>query len=95
MCLEEMLTTKIPHGYIWYGGSRRRTKVDFDKDLRALTISTIIDVRRTLLASRLPAAPNDKRCAQCQLRQFCLPEVVALGDLQLRSNTKALFTCDT
>ena len=27
LCLEEMLAVEIPHGYVWYGGPRRRVPV--------------------------------------------------------------------
>lgn len=34
VCLEEMLQTKIPVGYLYYGERRRRSKVEFTEDLR-------------------------------------------------------------
>ena len=37
LCLEEMFTTEVHHGLIFYGKSRRRTEVILDEDLRQLT----------------------------------------------------------
>ena len=34
MCLEEMLMTRIPKGYLYYGETRRRTEVLFTEELR-------------------------------------------------------------
>ena len=66
-------TSDIPHGYVWYGGPRRRLRVDFTSDLRREVEEIIHDIRRQLLAAILPEAPNDARCAECQLQNHCLP----------------------
>ena len=34
MCLEEMLMTRIPKGYLYYGETRRRTEMLFTEELR-------------------------------------------------------------
>lgn len=34
LCLEEMLCCTIPHGYIYYGETRHRTKVEFTDEIR-------------------------------------------------------------
>ena len=77
ICLEEMLDTYIPEAAIWYGGPRRRFRVDLTSDLRRRTLNTIKEIRKQLVADTLPQAPNDSRCFQCQLRYHCLPEMAA------------------
>lgn len=37
LCLEEMLCCRIPVGYLYYGETRRRKKIEFDKDIRHKT----------------------------------------------------------
>ncbi|WP_163190594.1 CRISPR-associated protein Cas4, partial [Citrobacter youngae] len=37
ICLEEMFGTPVPEGALFYGVTRRRQKISFDDDLRALT----------------------------------------------------------
>lgn len=50
-----------------------------DAPLRARTIDLIAQVRHNIQSGKLPPAPNDERCSQCQLNTICLPEIV--GDL--------------
>ena len=77
LCLEEMLSTSVPYGFVWYDATRRRRKVVFSKALRADTIERVEQIRALVLDGSLPAAPNDARCQQCQLRHHCLPELTA------------------
>ncbi|MDE2792476.1 MAG: Dna2/Cas4 domain-containing protein [Paracoccaceae bacterium] len=34
LCLEEMLGVDTPHGFVWYGGLKRRVRVEFTRNLR-------------------------------------------------------------
>lgn len=77
LCLEEMTSTRVPSGAIWFSTSRRREEVLVDECLRELTLTAIEAVRANLASTRLPPAPNDERCQECQLLGHCLPEVVA------------------
>jgi len=99
LCLEEMLGVVIPVGFVWYGGPRRRWRVDIDEPLRARTKGLIEAIRFDIEGERLPPAVNDPRCDQCQLRHHCLPEVVCglsgKAAHLFRSNTEGeLFSCD-
>lgn len=95
LCLEEMLHVEIPHGHVWYGGPRRRMRVDFTSALRDQVRATIDRIREQLLNGDLPAAPNDKRCNECQLRSHCLPEL-ASAPRKVRSYVSNLvFQCAT
>ena len=76
LCLEEMTGTTVPTGAIWFSASRQREEVAVDAALRALTRTVIDVVRENLGSTRLPPAPNDHRCRECQLLGHCLPEVV-------------------
>ncbi len=95
LCLEEMLEIEIAHGYVWYGGPRRRVKVDFTEALRKEVHEVIAAIRKQLLTFSLPEAPNDARCQECQLLHHCLPE---LSSAPLRVNRyieNVVFQCDT
>jgi len=76
LCLEEMFTHPVRTGAIWLQAPRRRIEVDLDAELRAETMATIAAVRVDLVADRLPPAPNDERCTECQLLDHCQPELV-------------------
>ena len=95
MCLEEMLDVDIPHGYVWYGGPRRRVRVDFPSALRLEVEEIIHDIRRQLLAAILPEAPNDLRCAECQLQNHCLPGLTSAPERVGRYMTNIVFGCAT
>ena len=80
ICLEEMLDISISEAAIWYGGPRRRFSVALTSELRRATLRTVEAIRTQLVEGVLPAAPNDIRCSQCQLRHHCLPEIAASPD---------------
>lgn len=77
LCLEEMLNIDIPAGFVWYDGTRRRHKVNFSDALRTDTLARAEQIRTMLADRTLPAAPNDERCGQCQIRHHCLPELTS------------------
>lgn len=77
LCLEEMLSTQIPEGRLFYGQTRRRTDVVFDAELRLLTVETarrlheLIDRRVTP-----PAVYEERKCDACSLIQLCMPQAL-------------------
>lgn len=77
LCLEEMTGRDVPTGALWFSAVRRREEVSIDDRLRRRTVAAIDEVRAMFAASRLPLAPNDHRCSECQLLGHCLPGVVA------------------
>ena len=95
LCLEEMLDVDIPHGYVWYGGPRRRVRVPFTSALRGEVREIIREIRAQLLTASLPDAPNDQRCAECQLLHHCLPELSSAPHRVSRYMERVVFQCDT
>jgi len=77
MCLEEMLGVKIDEGFVWYSGTRRRESVRFSRDLRSEVVEVVHEIRAQLRTGRLPKAPNDRRCSECQLLHHCLPALTS------------------
>jgi len=81
LCLEERQPGKppIPHGYIYYVGSRRRVKVPFTPQLRARTRAAIAQAFQ-VAARQTPPPPLSgelvARCPPCSLLPLCLPEEV-------------------
>lgn len=74
LCLEEMFSLNIPHGYIYHISSRRRRRVEISESLRSTTIEIAECVRRMMDDAVVPAAVNDWRCAQCSLQSACMPD---------------------
>lgn len=74
LCLEAMLDCTVPSGALFYGKTRRRKEVCFDKALRTLTRQTIVATRDMILAQRTPIARYEaRRCDACSLIDLCQP----------------------
>ena len=74
LCLEEMLSTSVPTGALFYGRNRRRKEVRFDSELRALTKQVAADVRRMLAAGVTPPPEYEvRKCSACSLKEGCQP----------------------
>ena len=95
LCLEEMLNVEIPHGYVWYGGPRRRVQVDFGLELRQQVRDIIASIRQQILTTKLPEAPNDRRCTECQLQSHCLPQLASAPSNVSRYMADIVFQCAT
>ncbi|SRR3989441_601427 len=83
LCLEERQSGKalIPHGYIYYAGSRRRVQVPFTQQLRARTKAAIAQALQVASLETPPAPLAGKmaaRCPNCSLLPLCLPDEVRL-----------------
>lgn len=76
LCLEEMFDCDIPEGALFYGKPRRRSLVQIDADLRALTLETARAVRDCRASGKLPVPVYDPaRCDRCSLRDPCRPRL--------------------
>lgn len=76
LCLEEMHHCRVPKGALFYGKTRRRTNVEFDEELRNLTISVIEGCRKILETKRTPKPIfRTSKCRNCSLREHCHPKV--------------------
>lgn len=95
LCLEEMLDVEIPDGCIWYGGPRRRVRVDFTPMLRREVHQIVLEIRAQLLTGVLPDAPNDRRCTECQLLHHCLPQVASNPQRVTRYMQDVVCQCAT
>lgn len=75
LCLEEMLKVYIPQGALFYGKNRRRIVVDFDNELRNLTIDAANEFHNLIATDKTPEAEYMKQCESCSLIEFCLPGI--------------------
>ncbi|MEW6586424.1 MAG: CRISPR-associated protein Cas4 [Nitrospirota bacterium] len=75
ICLEEMLNVEIPEGALFYGQTRRREDVVFDKALRIETEDTAIKVHELIESGITPNAEYSAKCKKCSLLELCLPKV--------------------
>lgn len=85
LCAQGLLLRE--HGYvceegaIYYVESRERVRVPFDDELMALTRRSIVELRISAAAGRIPPPLIDSpKCPRCSLVTICLPdEMQALG----------------
>lgn len=90
LCLEEMLGLSIPAGALFYGTTRRRTDVAFDRALRELTESTAARLRDLISSGLTPRAVREPKCESCSLLNLCLPDAHSSGRSAVRYLTRAL-----
>lgn len=75
LCLEEMWSTRIPRGALFYGKTRRREDVEIDAALRRTTENACRRLHE-LIESRLtpPAVYEAAKCRRCSLQPTCRPQ---------------------
>ena len=95
LCLEEMLDVDMSHGYVWYGGLKRRYRVPFTTEVRHEVVEIVRAIQLQIQTGRLPQAPNDDRCIECQLRSHCMPELTSSNDRVIKYLSEVVFNCDT
>lgn len=74
ICLEEMLNVEIKEGALFYGQTRRREDVAFDKKLRLETEDIARKVHELIDAGITPKAEYSKKCESCSLLELCMPK---------------------
>ena len=76
MCLEEMLCCEIPSGYLYYGETRHREKVEFTEAVRKEVKEMFQEMHSYFSRKYTPKVRWSKSCNACSLKDICLP---ALG----------------
>ena len=77
LLIEESTGVEVPHGYIYYIGSKRRRKVVFDDELRQTSLDFVSKAETLLQTRKIPEPVHDNRCNGCSVRKICLPDEVA------------------
>lgn len=75
LCLEEMLSTRIDEGAIFYGEPRRRQTIAFSSRLRNHTIELIHKLHKLYRENKIPPGKYSKKCRSCSIISFCIPKV--------------------
>ena len=75
MCLEEMFSTEVPEGAIFYGESRRREIVDITSDLRTEVEKMFEEMHQYYNRHYSPKVKYSKSCNACSLKDICLPKL--------------------
>lgn len=75
ICLEEMLGVEITSGALFYGQTRRREDVVFDRKLRTETEDIALKVHELIGSKNTPKPEYSKKCNNCSLIELCMPKV--------------------
>lgn len=76
LCLEEMTGGAVPEGALFYGETKRRVVVIFDKELRRLTEDAAEAFRAIVERGATPKAEYDgRKCRACSLLDLCRPKL--------------------
>lgn len=75
LCLEEMFSTEIPEGAIFYGETRRRDVVEFHEELRLEVKRMFQEMHQYYDRNYTPKVKYSKACNACSLKEVCLPKL--------------------
>lgn len=75
MCLEEMFSTTIEEGAIFYGETRRREEVIFTKELREEVEKMLKEMHQYYERGYTPKVRKNKTCNSCSLKDICIPNL--------------------
>ena len=75
LCLEEMFSTEIPEGAIFYGETRRRNVVEFHEELRLEVKRMFQEMHQYYDRNYTPKVKYSKACNACSLKEVCLPKL--------------------
>ena len=76
LCLEEMLSVKVPQGALFYGKVRRRVKVTFETELRRKTEEAARRLHELFEDRRTPPPIYTSACDRCSFVEACLPNAL-------------------
>lgn len=73
MCLEEMLCCDIPVGYLFYGETRHREKINITFELKEKTRKMFLEMHQYYEKRYTSKVKRSKSCNACSLNDVCLP----------------------
>lgn len=71
-----MLFCHLDYGYLYYGRTRHREKVEFSEELRTELKKVISEMHYYWEKKYTPKVKVTKKCKSCSLRNICLPELL-------------------
>lgn len=76
LCLEEMLGIDVPAGFLYYGETRLRERVELDEALRASAASMAEEMHALYRRRHTPHVKPFSACRSCSLCDLCLPRAI-------------------
>jgi CRISPR-associated exonuclease Cas4 len=79
LCLEEMLECRVPHGFLFYGETRKRDRVILGEEVRDNLKEVLAEMRHCFEAGVFEAKAPKRACGSCSMRNLCMPELLGCG----------------
>ncbi|MDR3110266.1 MAG: CRISPR-associated protein Cas4 [Planctomycetaceae bacterium] len=83
LCLEEMLNTEISEGALFYGKTKSRTVIAFDKRLRTETELLALRFHKLMEGGETPPPKTGAHCQSCSLVEDCMPQLSGKASLYI------------
>lgn len=90
ICLEEMLAITLDYGYLYYGETKHRHRVEFNGPLRTRVRDLSERMHNLFAKGETPPPVKDKRCKNCSLADICVPEL-AKGNKKMEKYLSSMF----
>ncbi len=75
MCLEEMFSTHIDEGFLYYGEIRRRENVIVTDELKGRVTDMFKEMHQLYTRGNTPKVKPHKGCSACSLKEICIPKL--------------------
>jgi CRISPR-associated exonuclease Cas4 len=75
MCLEEMFSTNIPCGALFFISAHRRKEVEFSAQLRAGVREQAELLKKLWDRHIVPPAEYGPKCKRCSIQEYCMPKI--------------------
>lgn len=82
IALEEMFSTQIEEGAIYYGETRRREVVQVSQELRDMATKMFEEMHDYFKRGYTPKVKQSKSCNSCSLKDICLPRLNKAGSVK-------------
>ena len=82
MCLEEMFSTTVTEGAIFYGETRRREVVAITEELKNEVCQTFEEMHQYYERRYTPKVKMGKNCTSCSLKELCMPRLAKTGSVK-------------
>lgn len=82
MCLEESLCCTIAEGALFYGETKRRIRVSFERELRDKMRKLSSEMHEMARRGYTPKVKPSKSCNACSLKEICLPALMRKQSVQ-------------
>ena len=91
MCLEEMFSTEVPCGALFFISAHRRMEVEFTAQLRADVNKRAEALRKLWTKQSIPPAEYGAKCRRCSIQEYCMPKAkTTAGDYCRRLAKEAM-----